>query len=289
MTEIDEILAELEFFSKPFPAAAVAAAIEHQEEITPRLLSIVAAAAEDPEPFGEEERSDHVFALYLLAKFREQRAWPMVQKILSAPDGGEEMLGDIVPQSMDSIMASLCGGDLAGIRALIENPAINQNVRWVAVSALTRLVVAGSYDRDEAMQYFAGLFRTLPREHNDVWDGLGFACLDLCPEEVIADLALAREEGLIDERSFHQSDIDEALARGKTGAVEYLRQASGSHALVDDLENEMAWMAAFDESAPGPTPASQGADTVVRTGPKVGRNDPCPCGSGKKFKKCCLI
>jgi len=22
--------------------------------------------------------------------------------------------------------------------------------------------------------------------------------------------------------------------------------------------------------------------------PKVGRNDPCPCGSGKKFKKCCM-
>ncbi len=26
---------------------------------------------------------------------------------------------------------------------------------------------------------------------------------------------------------------------------------------------------------------------VERTSPKVGRNDPCPCGSGKKFKKCC--
>jgi hypothetical protein len=24
-----------------------------------------------------------------------------------------------------------------------------------------------------------------------------------------------------------------------------------------------------------------------RPGPKVGRNDPCPCGSGKKYKKCC--
>ena len=24
-----------------------------------------------------------------------------------------------------------------------------------------------------------------------------------------------------------------------------------------------------------------------RTGPKVGRNDPCPCGSGKKYKNCC--
>jgi preprotein translocase subunit SecA len=34
--------------------------------------------------------------------------------------------------------------------------------------------------------------------------------------------------------------------------------------------------------------ASTGASvTVRRTAPKVGRNDPCPCGSGKKFKNCC--
>ncbi len=26
---------------------------------------------------------------------------------------------------------------------------------------------------------------------------------------------------------------------------------------------------------------------IINTEPKVGRNDPCPCGSGKKFKKCC--
>ncbi len=29
--------------------------------------------------------------------------------------------------------------------------------------------------------------------------------------------------------------------------------------------------------------------TVRRTQPKVGRNDPCPCGSGKKYKKCCGV
>ena len=28
--------------------------------------------------------------------------------------------------------------------------------------------------------------------------------------------------------------------------------------------------------------------TFVRESPKVGRNDPCPCGSGKKYKKCCM-
>jgi preprotein translocase subunit SecA len=25
----------------------------------------------------------------------------------------------------------------------------------------------------------------------------------------------------------------------------------------------------------------------IKAGPRVGRNDPCPCGSGKKFKQCC--
>src|SRR5208282_925119 len=27
--------------------------------------------------------------------------------------------------------------------------------------------------------------------------------------------------------------------------------------------------------------------TFVKTGPEIGRNDPCSCGSGKKYKKCC--
>ncbi|NCC52840.1 MAG: preprotein translocase subunit SecA, partial [Spartobacteria bacterium] len=52
-------------------------------------------------------------------------------------------------------------------------------------------------------------------------------------------------------------------------------------------------------AAPGPRSAPPGADAAMeealhgksspqrRDDPKVGRNDPCPCGSGKKYKKCC--
>ena len=32
---------------------------------------------------------------------------------------------------------------------------------------------------------------------------------------------------------------------------------------------------------------SQKASGTIVKGPKIGRNDPCPCGSGKKYKKCC--
>jgi hypothetical protein len=47
---------------------------------------------------------------------------------------------------------------------------------------------------------------------------------------------------------------------------------------LEDDEDEMEGDANF---LPPP-------ETYVRATPKIGRNDPCPCGSGKKYKKCCL-
>ena len=42
-------------------------------------------------------------------------------------------------------------------------------------------------------------------------------------------------------------------------------------------------------SAPAPAPESaMVAGASIAAGPKVGRNAPCPCGSGKKYKKCCM-
>jgi preprotein translocase subunit SecA len=43
------------------------------------------------------------------------------------------------------------------------------------------------------------------------------------------------------------------------------------------------------EKAPPPSPMAEAAKRKekVAVGSKVGRNDPCPCGSGKKYKKCC--
>ena len=49
----------------------------------------------------------------------------------------------------------------------------------------------------------------------------------------------------------------------------------------DHLAQEMAQQ---QEAAAAQT---QRVKTIIRDVPKVGRNDPCPCGSGKKYKKCC--
>lgn len=48
------------------------------------------------------------------------------------------------------------------------------------------------------------------------------------------------------------------------------------------------WNAIFDEETQKALYKEQKkSQTVVHEGPKIGRNDPCPCGSGKKYKKCC--
>ncbi|MCX7019923.1 MAG: preprotein translocase subunit SecA [bacterium] len=58
-------------------------------------------------------------------------------------------------------------------------------------------------------------------------------------------------------------------------------------------DSELQEMAEAGGAAPGDgrgrraAGASQPSNVPYRAGPRVGRNDPCPCGSGKKFKKCC--
>ncbi len=59
-------------------------------------------------------------------------------------------------------------------------------------------------------------------------------------------------------------------------------------AKADWLYDLPQWDAIFDEETKKTLYLEQKkSGTVRREGKKVGRNDPCPCGSGKKYKQCC--
>jgi len=55
-----------------------------------------------------------------------------------------------------------------------------------------------------------------------------------------------------------------------------------------DTSEPAAVPAQQNEPNPQPRPLSGDAKTYKRPEPKIGRNDYCPCGSGLKYKKCCL-
>lgn len=89
-------------------------------------------------------------------------------------------------------------------------------------------------------------------------------------------------------------EIDERLsvivAQGTdAGAEDIARMSDNEVATLKGMIEPAAavihayWLEQRADMAPNAAPAP-----VVRAEPKVGRNDSCPCGSGKKFKHCCL-
>ena len=56
---------------------------------------------------------------------------------------------------------------------------------------------------------------------------------------------------------------------------------------ADWLYNLKEWNDIFDEETRKALYKEQKASTTIRKDPKVYPNDPCPCGSAKKYKKCC--
>ncbi|MDR2371041.1 MAG: preprotein translocase subunit SecA [Treponema sp.] len=81
----------------------------------------------------------------------------------------------------------------------------------------------------------------------------------------------------------HLVRIQQAGDPGERGARSVIRSQSASHGSVGAFSPEGGPSPAARQSSP----AHGGAGvTVIRSQPKVGRNDLCPCGSGKKYKHC---
>jgi preprotein translocase subunit SecA len=78
-----------------------------------------------------------------------------------------------------------------------------------------------------------------------------------------------------------REEMEEVERRRKEELERELAQAKLRH------DETSATAAASGESEQGASGQPQGTpDTFVREGRKVGRNEPCPCGSGKKYKQC---
>ena len=80
------------------------------------------------------------------------------------------------------------------------------------------------------------------------------------------------------------------IERIKEGIMEYLFRVQ----VATEEEQEVGFMPRRQQKMlehHGGPPESRGGGgvqtTVKRNTEKVGRNQPCPCGSGKKYKKCC--
>ena len=101
--------------------------------------------------------------------------------------------------------------------------------------------------------------------------------LDRIKHEIVQTLARIRIRS--------EEEVAEMEAQQKLQAEQQARSMQFQHADASLAVGMAAEAAAAAQSGEGQAAGASHAPTM-RDGPKVGRNDPCPCGSGKKYKQC---
>ena len=291
--DIQTIKNELSFYTGSFPALAVKAAIEQQEPITPVLLAALKNAAEAPQAIIDmPEYMLPTFALYLLAQFQEQAAYPLVIDLFSTSDEAlVDTFGDFVTEDLGRVLASVCGDNIEPIKAIIESPAIEQFIRSACLNALVVLYIEGRLARECIVEYFLALYRgKLETEYSAVWDSLICESCNIYPEEFMPEIKQAFDRNLIDPMSIRLEVVARELNQDKNLVLSDTAQTckgliTDTHA---ELENWPCFKASDDSWASFMNAFKTDKETTSSKKKKIGRNEPCPCESGKKYKRCCL-
>jgi len=140
--------------------------------------------------------------------------------------------------------------------------------------------VSAALDRDEFAPVLA--YDDQGRPDGSAW-AVGFLrAVEIAPDSW---------DAMLDEKEFGDAlDAVEALAAtldDQPGARALPQRER--EALIERMIADVADICEFFRPyrQAGTTPQAMRVETVRREQPKVGRNDPCPCGSGRKYKACC--
>lgn len=290
---------QIERFYKPFPKAAIAFANTHREEVTPYLIGALEQMAAAPSIAEDEDYVLHLYAMHLLAAWREPRAFAaMVSLGHHDEETVEMMMGDTVTESYGRCLASVCGGDIAPLKALFENTQASYWARNAALDAMMLLVLQGDGSRDDLIAYLtnqgsAQASRLLDSETQrgelEVIDCIVSVAAEIGAVEMLSQIKDWFDAGLVETMLINQAEFEKEVFR----SFETCREAAyiDANGYVSDVESEIGWWSGFAEEPVkkmqfNETPIVAPTVKPVRTDAKIGRNDPCPCGSGKKYKKC---
>ena len=277
------------------PLEALESADAHRGVLIQPLLQVLERCIADPDLASEADAQLFCYALYLMAKWRETRAYPLVIRWLLLPDAAATGLsGDVLTQDGARILAAVCDGDLEPITRLVLNRDADDFSRGVAVAALALLAVWAEVPRDTILDHFAWLAREgLERQPGYVWGALAAESADIEALAAFPDLRRAYDKGFIDPQVIGRSELDEVEASPRGDYFERMRDR---YPPIDDVAEATSWWARFGKVASSQRAkelaalaasgdfGDDGPVEPYRAPVKVGRNEPCPCGSGKNTR-----
>lgn len=286
------MLSELRPFEEGvFPRRTLEEIVARRDELAGPLLEALEELRAGPASGKWDDSFFAIYVVHLLAQFRETRAYRPLAELLATPGKAVSgLFGDLIAEGMGRVLASLYDGDDAPLRRLIENPQADEYVRGSAVpDAYQTLIAHGMIDAAAVERYFVELLESrLERQAGFTWDGLSHCAARLGFTQTLPAIRRAFEEGLCDPGFCGPREIEMIVADDAAR-----RRAESDAGLIDDTIAELEWWDCFRTKRSRRSLAPPGAagrpapPPPAAPKPQVGRNDPCPCGSGRKFKKCC--
>jgi hypothetical protein len=317
--DIEAVLSQLDAPWDVLPEEALRTIQAHRELFIPHLVEAMRSAAARIRAGEKVEGSRHTHALMLLTEFKAREALPAVMEALSLSESDAyDLYNDWLSEVMPRTLALIAADQPDLIDAFVRDTSVASINRWEALGSIRYLVRDGVLPREDVERRLVALLNHAVEQD----DYLIVEVIVMLLGEIgaVSSRELARKafHGNRNQNITTWDHVERDLAAAERGsfpglkrleateiddAVEYLRE------YIDGIdagpERRSALPNATDPLVVARYAAmvarlEEGADALeeevgdvyerpapIQASPKVGRNEPCPCGSGKKYKKCC--
>ncbi len=279
-----QVLRRFEFPPHPFPEADGRLVAANLDRFRPALLNMVQGMLEThvkQEVIAERHNyMGYVAAIYILAGARDQAIWPLLLRVTIDPGLAHFHLRNENWLDLPRILATVAPQDLAPIMSLAAWRPLPGASRGLILKTLAFLFFWKRTSRESVVQALRQTFEAgIPASALDLWDVVLDVCCTVHPHEMMEHLrrqmspAVCRGLGVsrADLENMNLAPMDKVVADARAAAAGPIRGWE-----------DFAEIALEDRNSEGDI-----NDEPIHAAPKTGRNDPCPCGSGRKFKKCC--
>jgi hypothetical protein len=294
--EPEKILHELTY-AEGLPREALKAASGQRFEMLPLFLDEIETYLA-LEPAARAKPAPLFFIFHLLGEWREKAAYKALARLLRLPPRDvDAIFGDGITTTSHRVMAAVFDGDPEPLYEIIFDPKAEEFIRAGMCEALAVVTLLGELDRAVAGRFLRDAFVEIrPQAECYVWVGWQSAIAKLGMGDLKILVKKAFDRGFIDSHILGFDHFEADLRRGIDHPGEPWLPDDRDSTLFGDTVEELSGWYCFSEQyrydqerwrrrAEADSARSQRHENPFKG---VGRNAPCPCGSGKKFNKCCL-
>lgn len=281
--EVKDIIENFRYNNGEFQEDSILQARKNKEKVIQALLTELEEFVENIENhLAEENYMLHFYAMYLLAEFKEKRAFPIIINLLNKDqDILSALLGDMVTQGLDRILASTFDGDIEKLYKIIVNETLDEFIRSAAFTSLVILQKNNIIEQKTIENKIEDML------NNELKEDYSYVIVSIV--NYIADNNIYDKKDLV-QKLYMEHRVDEMAIGGYDSFIDNLygtRNYFESKEMIKDTIAELSYWACFNEKDENEIDYEKFIKEFIKINrvenegnkktKEIGRNELCPC------------